>query len=191
MPITPVYTWRESPTWVTIDLTLSSIKPSTDDITSFIFHGPTSLAHTTSTECYVKLNRPPYLFQADLFADIDTQKSSAVITRGVVKFLLVKKNEGIWGRLTTSLEKEEALERRKKSLDSATEKFQKTIGSNRLSVADFLSYYDNKGWKGGLAQPLCCGAVITAHSEGTSDPHIHRSRSHVILMSRKVISANM
>ncbi|EFJ26920.1 hypothetical protein SELMODRAFT_412442 [Selaginella moellendorffii] len=76
MPITPTYSWSETPAWVTVEVFLHSVSQAALDI--------------ITTDCYIKVNCSPYLFQADLYDDIDSKKSSAMVDKAVVKFFMFK-----------------------------------------------------------------------------------------------------
>lgn len=43
-----------------------------------------------ATECFVKVNSHPFLFQVDLAGEIDTKESSGVVNQNGVHFFLVK-----------------------------------------------------------------------------------------------------
>ena len=43
-----------------------------------------------ATECFVKVNSYPFLFQVDLAGEIDTKESSGVVNQNGVHFFLVK-----------------------------------------------------------------------------------------------------
>ncbi|KAI5083069.1 hypothetical protein GOP47_0002812 [Adiantum capillus-veneris] len=121
MPITPAYTWQESPTWVTIHVALRSISIANIDI--------------LTTDCYVKVNCHPYLFQVDLFGDIDSKKSSAVVDNGAVRFFLVKKQHCLWGRLQAVGEKKDIILKRERSIDLEREHSNKLKADAKVKVA--------------------------------------------------------
>lgn len=104
MPITPTYKWRESNTWVTVDVNFGFVTPNSSDI--------------TSTECFLRITCFPYLFQVDLHKEINSKKSSVSIGRNYVSFFLVKKDQGIWGRLTALGDKKVLAQRRQSSLEA-------------------------------------------------------------------------
>lgn len=121
MPITPSYIWQESPTWVTIHVALRSVSPGNVDI--------------LTTECYVKVNCSPYLFQIDLFGDIEINKSSAIVDNGTVWFFLVKKQECLWGRLNALGERKEILLKREKSLESNRQRTNELKAAAKVKAA--------------------------------------------------------
>ena len=79
------YTWRETEAEVDIVLPLKAVKPSKVDI--------------LSTERYLKVSYPPYLFEVHLQADVVAERCSAKVGNGVIKFRLVKKDPSVWGSL--------------------------------------------------------------------------------------------
>ena len=68
-----------------IVLPLKGVKPSKTDI--------------LSTERYIKVSYPPYLFEIHLYSDVVEERCTARVGNGAVEFWLVKKEPGIWGRL--------------------------------------------------------------------------------------------
>ncbi|KAH7315534.1 hypothetical protein KP509_21G053700 [Ceratopteris richardii] len=121
MPITPSYSWQESPTWVTIHVALRSVSLSNIDI--------------ITTDCYIKVNCSPYLFQVDLFEDIESNKSSAVVDNGVVRFFLVKKQHSLWGRLHAVGEKKGIISKRERSLEESRERSNKLKADAKVKTA--------------------------------------------------------
>ncbi|KAI8482091.1 hypothetical protein Bbelb_401780 [Branchiostoma belcheri] len=89
MPITVKdYTWEETETSVFITVPLKGVQAKKTDI--------------FSTDKYIKVNYPPYLFEVDLFAPVVDDKSTAQVGNGTVVFKLVKKDPGIWAQLAAS-----------------------------------------------------------------------------------------
>ena len=86
------YTWRETEGEVELRLPLKGAKPSGVDV--------------FTTEQYIKVNYPPFLFEVQLFAPVAEEKCTVRIGNGVVLFRLVKKTPGIWSKLA-ELEGEE------------------------------------------------------------------------------------
>ncbi|MCO5593939.1 hypothetical protein L7F22_047958 [Adiantum nelumboides] len=121
MPITPAYTWQESPTWVTIHVSLRSVSPANIDI--------------LTTDCYIKVNCHPYLFQIDLFGDIESKRSSAVVDNNVVRFFLVKKDHSLWGRLQAVGEKKDIMTKRENSLNLEREHSNKVRVDAKVKAA--------------------------------------------------------
>lgn len=81
------YTWRETEQEVDITLPLKGVKSSKTDI--------------VSTNQYIKVNYPPYLFEVHLHAPVLEEKCTAKIGNGVVSFQLAKEEHGLWGRLVS------------------------------------------------------------------------------------------
>lgn len=79
------YTWQETEDEVSITLPLKGVKNSKIDI--------------FSTNRYIKVNYPPYLFEIHLHAPVLEEKCTAKVGNGVVNFLLSKEEHGLWGRL--------------------------------------------------------------------------------------------
>ena len=79
------YTWRETEAEVDIVLPLKGAKASSADI--------------VSTERYIKVNYPPYLFEVYLHAPVAEERCTVKLGNGVVEFRLVKKELGLWGSL--------------------------------------------------------------------------------------------
>lgn len=86
------YTWRETEKEVVIVLPLKGVSPSKADI--------------LTTERYIKVHYPPYLFEAYLEGEVVEERCSVKLGNGTVQFNLVKKEGGVWGRLV-ALETEE------------------------------------------------------------------------------------
>ena len=81
------YTWGETEQEVSITLPLKGVKSSKADI--------------FSTDRYIKVNYPPYIFEVHLYAPVLEENCTAKIGNGVVKFVLAKEEPGVWGRLTS------------------------------------------------------------------------------------------
>ena len=88
------YIWRETELEVSITLPLKGVKSSKTDI--------------FSTDRYIKVNFPPYLFEVHLFAPVLEEKCTAKIGNGVVEFILAKKKQGLWGRLASEESQDKA-----------------------------------------------------------------------------------
>lgn len=79
------FTWRETEEEVELSLPLKGAKPSGVDV--------------FSTDEYIKVNYPPFLFELQLFAPVVEEQCSVRIGNGMVEFRLVKRNPGLWTRL--------------------------------------------------------------------------------------------
>lgn len=101
------YTWKESDVDLTITIPLKGVKGSKSDI--------------FSSNQYIKVNYPPYLFEVHLFALVVEEKCVAKVGNGVIEFVLVKEEPGIWGRLTSeeSKEKDFMTEKRAEAIEHA------------------------------------------------------------------------
>ncbi|XP_035664317.1 dynein assembly factor 4, axonemal-like [Branchiostoma floridae] len=111
MPITVKdYTWEETETSVFITVPLKGVQARKTDI--------------FSTDKYIKVNYPPYLFEVDLFAPVVDDKSTAQVGNGTVVFKLVKKDPGIWTQLAASDagDKKAMIEKREKEIEKAQQR---------------------------------------------------------------------
>lgn len=101
------YTWKESDVDLTITIPLKGVKGSKADI--------------FSTNQYIKVNYPPYLFEVHLFALVVEEKCTAKVGNGVIEFVLIKEEPGIWGRLNSeeSREKDFMTEKRAEAIEHA------------------------------------------------------------------------
>nr|XP_006812430.1 PREDICTED: LOW QUALITY PROTEIN: dyslexia susceptibility 1 candidate gene 1 protein homolog [Saccoglossus kowalevskii] len=81
------YTWDETETTVHIVVPLKGVKANKVDI--------------FSTDEYIKVSFPPYIFEVALFEPVDDGKGSAQVGNGAIKFDLVKQEPRIWTRLTS------------------------------------------------------------------------------------------
>jgi len=79
------FTWSETETEVAVVVPLKGVRPAKADV--------------YSTATYIKVNYPPYLFEADLLHPVDDVESKAEIGDGKVKFVLKKAEAVIWGEL--------------------------------------------------------------------------------------------
>ena len=101
------YTWKETDVEVVITVPLKGVKGSKADI--------------FSTDSYVKVSYPPYLFEVLLYAPVIEERCVARVGNGMIDFTLVKKEPGIWGRLHSgeSESKEKMIEKRAEAVDYA------------------------------------------------------------------------
>ncbi|XP_022097392.1 dynein assembly factor 4, axonemal-like [Acanthaster planci] len=113
MPITVRdYTWDETETSVHVDVPLKGVKASKVDI--------------FSTDEYLKVNFPPYLFEVVLFQPVDDSKGTAQVGDGTITFSLQKRQPGLWNRLISpnSDDKELMKSKRQAAIDAAHRKAQ-------------------------------------------------------------------
>ena len=113
------YSWKETEAEVDIVLPLKGVKASKADI--------------LSTERYIKVNYPPYLFEVYLYAEVVEERCTARVGNGVVEFRLVKREAGMWGRLDSEEAQDKHVlgERRAE----AVEKVQKATAEQAMARA--------------------------------------------------------
>lgn len=101
------YIWRETEREVLITVPLKGVKSSKADI--------------FSTNQYIKVNFPPYLFEVHLFAPVLEEKCTAKVGNGVVDFILAKQEERLWGRLVSEESEDKAAmtEKRTEAIEHA------------------------------------------------------------------------
>lgn len=124
------HTWGETEHEVNITLPLKGVKSSKADI--------------FSTNRYIKVNYPPYIFELHLYAPVLEEKCTAKIGNGMVKFILSKEEPGLWGRLdseesqdkeTMNAKRAEALEHSEKAAARlAEEKAKKKREEERFAI---------------------------------------------------------
>ncbi|MBN3270966.1 DAAF4 factor, partial [Polyodon spathula] len=103
------YSWTQTEALVYINVPLKGVTVGKVDI--------------FSTDEYLKVNFPPFLFEVILYAPIDDNKSVAKIGNGVVIFTLYKKEESIWENLALmNVDKETLQEKREHAVLKAQEK---------------------------------------------------------------------
>ena len=81
------YSWKETEAEVNIVLPLKGVKGSKADI--------------LSTDRYIKVSYPPYLFEVYLYADVIEEQCTARVGNGIIEFRLIKKEAGLWGNLAS------------------------------------------------------------------------------------------
>ncbi|XP_033125192.1 dynein assembly factor 4, axonemal-like [Anneissia japonica] len=111
MPITVKdYVWDETESSVHITIPLKGVKSSKADI--------------FSTDDYLKVNYPPYLFEIMLFKPVDDSKGTAQIKDGTIVFNLLKHEPVIWSQLTSpdSGDKELMKSQRQLAIEAAHKK---------------------------------------------------------------------
>ena len=81
------YSWKETEAEVNIVLPLKGVKGSKADI--------------LSTDRYIKVSYPPYLFEVYLYADVVEEQCTARVGNGIIEFRLIKKEAGLWGNLAS------------------------------------------------------------------------------------------
>lgn len=101
------FTWKETDLEVVITVPLKGVKGSKADI--------------FSTDSYLKVSYPPYLFEVLLYAPVIEERCVARVGNGVIDFTLIKKEPGLWGRLDSEVakDKEKMIEKRAEAVDHA------------------------------------------------------------------------
>lgn len=104
------FVWRETETEVLITVPLKGVKSHKVDI--------------FSTDEYIKVNFPPFLYEVQLFAPVVEEQCEAKVGNGTVEFRLVKKTVGLWGSLNNpdARSKEAMKENREKAIARAHER---------------------------------------------------------------------
>ncbi|XP_014677242.1 PREDICTED: dyslexia susceptibility 1 candidate gene 1 protein homolog [Priapulus caudatus] len=98
------FAWNEDDDTVNIVLPLKGVKPSKISI--------------VSTDEYIKVSFPPYLFEIVLHAAVDDDRSKARVGNGIVQFSLFKQTKGLWTHLTSPMfdDKAQLTQRREEAL---------------------------------------------------------------------------
>eukprot|EP00049_Salpingoeca_infusionum_P003123 m.63798 g.63798 ORF g.63798 m.63798 type:complete len:104 (-) comp11966_c0_seq2:177-488(-) len=79
------YTWNQTGTHVFVTVPLKGMKKEKADI--------------YTTDVYIKVNFPPFVFEVDLLHAVDDEQSKATIQGGTITFELLKKEETQWEEL--------------------------------------------------------------------------------------------
>ena len=134
------FTWRETEHEVNITVPLKGVKSTKADI--------------FSTDRYIKVNFPPYLFEVHLFAPVLEEKCTAKIGNGVVKFILSKEKCGLWGRLVSedfedkermTAKRAEAIEHaQKKAVELAEQKAKKKKEEQTFAIKQEMKLEDEE-----------------------------------------------
>ena len=82
------YNWSETLETVNIDVPLKGVNSKKADI--------------FCSDEFIKVNFPPFLFEALLFSEIDDEKSTAKIRDGLISFTLKKKESCLWKQLLST-----------------------------------------------------------------------------------------
>ncbi|XP_015831285.3 dynein axonemal assembly factor 4 [Nothobranchius furzeri] len=103
------YTWSQTDSAVNVSVPLKGAAPGRVDV--------------MSTDQYLKVHFPPYLFEAFWFEDIDDERSSAKIGDGVAVFSLMKRTNRWWQHLMMVNDDKESKRRiREKALEKHLQK---------------------------------------------------------------------
>lgn len=101
------FSWEETEKMVFVTVPLKGVKAHKVDI--------------FSSEEYLKVSYPPYLFECLLFAPVDDGNSTAQVGNGAVVFKMLKKEPVKWTKLQSELagDKEEMKRKREEALEKA------------------------------------------------------------------------
>ena len=101
------FVWGETELEVSITLPLKGVKGSKADI--------------FSSDQYIKVHYPPYIFEVHLFAPVVEEQCTVRIGNGAVHFRLVKLKPGVWGRLASeeSGDKDAMVDKRTEAVERA------------------------------------------------------------------------
>ncbi|XP_017398852.1 dynein assembly factor 4, axonemal isoform X2 [Cebus imitator] len=103
------YSWQQTKTAVFLSLPLKGVCVRDTDV--------------FCTENYLKVNFPPFLFEAFLYAPIDDENSKAKVGNDTIVFTLYKKEAAMWESLSvTGVDKEMMQRIREKSILQAQER---------------------------------------------------------------------
>lgn len=123
MPLTARHDFAETAAGATVRVQLSGVPRSQIDV--------------CASEVYIKVNAPPYFFEADLLAAVDDERTVAAVDATGVTFTLHKREEGLWGRLTSDLDKAARRERRAASISAAHDKANAKVQAKKEQKASF------------------------------------------------------
>ncbi|XP_063435199.1 dynein axonemal assembly factor 4-like [Mytilus trossulus] len=114
------YTWEETEKMMFITVPLKGVRANKVDL--------------LSSEEFIKVSFPPYLFECLLHAPVDDQTSTAQIGNGAVVFKLKKQEPGMWYQLSKDEIVDKQLIKQKK--EEAIQKNQERAEQNRKDKAE-------------------------------------------------------
>ena len=114
------YTWDETEKMVFITVPLKGVRAHKVDL--------------LSSEEFIKVSFPPYLFECLLYAPVDDQASTAQIGNGAVVFKLKKQEPGMWLHLTKDEADDKNIIKQKK--EEAIQKNQERAEQERKEKAE-------------------------------------------------------
>ncbi|XP_053449325.1 dynein axonemal assembly factor 4 isoform X2 [Nycticebus coucang] len=121
------YSWQQTKTTVFLSLPLKGVSVRDADV--------------FCTENYLKVNFPPFLFEAFLYAPIDDASSKAKIGNDAVVFTLYKKEASMWETLSlTGVDKEMMQKIREKSILQAQERAKEATEAKAASKREDQKY---------------------------------------------------
>ncbi|KAJ3044803.1 Dynein assembly factor 4, axonemal [Rhizophlyctis rosea] len=112
------YTWTESSDAVYITIPLKGVN--------------TSKADVYANDEYIKVNFPPYFFELNLYAAVESESAVAAVGNGCVKFTLTKKEHVLWNRVTTTISDHDELKRRRAEAEQKAHQRQEELRQERL-----------------------------------------------------------
>ncbi|XP_035011760.1 dynein assembly factor 4, axonemal [Hippoglossus stenolepis] len=110
------HSWTQTDSTVHIHVPLKGAKAEKVDI--------------VSTDEYIKVHYPPYLFEAFLLEPVDDDRSSAKVGNGVAILNLMKRNKKVWNHLTINTDDKA---QKKEIRDRALLKYQEKLSSESRS----------------------------------------------------------
>nr|XP_002717779.2 dynein axonemal assembly factor 4 isoform X1 [Oryctolagus cuniculus] len=121
------YSWQQTKTAVFLSLPLRGVCVRDADV--------------FCTENYLKVNFPPFLFEAFLYAPIDDASSKAKIGNDAVVFTLYKKEAGMWETLSVPGVDKEMMQRiREKSILQAQERAKEAAEAKAVAKREDQKY---------------------------------------------------
>ncbi|XP_043327846.1 dynein axonemal assembly factor 4 isoform X2 [Cervus elaphus] len=121
------YSWRQTSTAVFISVPLRGVSVRDADV--------------FCTENYLKVNSPPFLFEAFLYAPIDDESSKAKIGNNIIVFTLHKKEAAMWETLSLSGVDKEMMQRiREKSILQAQERAKEATEAKAVARREDQKY---------------------------------------------------
>ena len=103
-PVRPEWSFKESSTSFTVTAKTKGVSKRNCDV--FL------------SDCFLKINAPPYLLAIDLERAVNEERSKATLTQGQVSIYLHKTSPGLWGKLEAEAHDDEerrALAKRRKA----------------------------------------------------------------------------
>ncbi|KYO21241.1 dyslexia susceptibility 1 candidate 1 protein [Alligator mississippiensis] len=121
------YSWRQTDAAVYVSLSLRGVRVAP--------------ANIFCTDQYLKVNVPPFLFEAILYAPIDDTSSTAKIENGSVFFTLYKKEAATWESLVMeNTDKEKMQKIRENAVLKAQEKAKKEMKAKAVKKQEHKKY---------------------------------------------------
>lgn len=133
------YTWDETEKMVFITVPLKGVRANKVDL--------------LSSEEFIKVSFPPYLFECILYAPVDDQTSTAQIGNGAVVFKLKKQEPGMWLQLTKDetdkqvikQKKEEAIQKNQERAEQEKkQKAEKKRESEKYTINEMMKLEDSE-----------------------------------------------